>query len=256
MQEVLNTFSKSITNNPLLNKTEELNLTSLIKKGNKKAREKLIESNYRLVLSISKKYYKPGKTRVSFDDITQEAAAGLIKAVDRFNPDLGFKFSTYACWWIKQAVLQYINENSSVIKVPTHSRLLAAKIKNAIEEYKAEFMNEPTEKEICDLLCITPEMLNTTLKANDSILSIESDDDCCDDEANSKGLISKISDSSMNPEQELLHEESIQNIKQCLALLTKREEKIIRLRFGIQENSTDYINFPITNDEIERLKND
>ena len=124
-------FVKTIKNNPLLTKKQEIDLANRIKKGDESARKKLIESNYRLVISIAKKYHR---SELDFQDMIQESSIGLIKAVDRFDPTLGFKFSTYACWWIKQSALQYVNENSSNIKVPTHSRMLNSKIKNKIIE--------------------------------------------------------------------------------------------------------------------------
>ena len=134
-------YSDIIKNNPLLTKKQEIDLSRKIKKGDSEARKKLIESNYRLVLSIVKKYHR---SDVSFDDLLQESSIGLLKAVDRFDPELGYKFSTYACWWIKQAALQYINENITNIKVPTHSRLLNAKIKNKIKEIEEDEGKKPT----------------------------------------------------------------------------------------------------------------
>ena len=93
-------FIKTIKENPLLTKRQEIDLANKIKKGDKKARQKLIESNYRLVISIAKKYHRD---ELDFQDMIQESSVGLIKAVDRFDPTLGYKFSTYACHWIKQS---------------------------------------------------------------------------------------------------------------------------------------------------------
>ena len=108
-----------------------------------------IESNYRLVLSIAKKYHR---NDINFEDLLQESSIGLLKAVDRFDPELGYKFSTYACWWIKQAALQYINENVTDIKVPTHSRLLNSKIKKAINKFENDHGRAPSYKEVGELV--------------------------------------------------------------------------------------------------------
>lgn len=91
-------FSEIIKSNPLLTRQQEFELSMKAKDGDLKARQKLIESNYRLVISIAKKYHR---SNVDFDDLLQESSTGLLKAVDRFDPELGHKFSTYACWWIK-----------------------------------------------------------------------------------------------------------------------------------------------------------
>ena len=112
-------LSPIIKKNGLLSRKEEVYLARQIKKGDNEARRALIEANYRLVISIAKKYYRPGQ---DFDDLIQESSTGLLKAVDRFDPELGFKFSTYACWWIKQATLQYINNVNYAVKIPSHSR--------------------------------------------------------------------------------------------------------------------------------------
>ena len=124
-------FSEIIKKNPLLTKKQEFELSKKAKRGDLKARQKLVESNYRLVISIAKKYHRKD---IDFNDLLQESSTGLLKAVDRFDPDLGHKFSTYACWWIKQAALSFINEQSGSIKVPTHSRMLNARIKSKLLE--------------------------------------------------------------------------------------------------------------------------
>ena len=107
-------FNKAIKKNPLLTFEEEISLSRMVKKGDLEARKKLVESNYRLVISIAKKYYRK---HCDFEDLLQESSAGLLKAVDRFDPELGYKFSTYASWWIKQSALQFLNENQTLIGI-------------------------------------------------------------------------------------------------------------------------------------------
>jgi RNA polymerase primary sigma factor len=242
-------YSEIIKNNPLLTKNQEINLSRKIKKGDIDARKKLIESNYRLVLSIAKKYHR---SDINFDDLLQESSIGLLKAVDRFDPELGYKFSTYACWWIKQAALQYINENSTNIKVPTHSRLLNAKIKNKIKEIEDEEGHKPTLKRISDELGENVSKIKYTLKSNNIISSIDASRD---DDGNN--LASKISDDSdfVNPELLLEKKELKKIIRDSLSLLTPKEEKIIRLRFGITEDEYNNENFPVTS-EMEKYLNE
>tara|TARA_Y200000002_G_scaffold382869_1_gene401777 strand:+ start:2111 stop:2863 length:753 start_codon:yes stop_codon:yes gene_type:complete len=240
-------YSDIIRNNPLLTKKQEINLSRQAKKGDHTARKKLIESNYRLVLSIAKKYHR---SDISFDDLLQESSIGLLKAVDRFDPELGYKFSTYACWWIKQAALQYINENSTNIKVPTHSRLLNAKIKNKIKEIEDGEGKRPTLERVSEELGENINKVKYTLKSNRYIASIDASRD---DEGNT--LASKIADESdfINPEALLEKKELKRIIRESLNLLTAKEEKIIRLRFGITEDEYNNNNFLLTNKMKEYL---
>lgn len=243
-------YSDIIKNNPLLTKKQEIDLSRKIKKGDSEARKKLIESNYRLVLSIAKKYHR---SDVSFDDLLQESSIGLLKAVDRFDPELGYKFSTYACWWIKQAALQYINENITNIKVPTHSRLLNAKIKNKIKEIEEDEGKKPTLERLSKEIGENVNKLKYTLKSNRYIASIDASRD---DDGNT--LASKIADESdfINPEQLLEKKELKQIIRESLCLLTAKEEKIIRLRFGITEEEFNNNNFLLTQKMEEYLNED
>ena len=242
MQIIDKKYSDIIKNNPLLTKKEEINLARKIKLGDKLARKKLIESNYRLVISIAKKYHR---FNIDFDDLLQESSIGLLKAVDRFDAELGYKFSTYACWWIKQAALQYINENAADIKVPTHSRLLNAKIKKVIVKFEEENNKPPTYKEIADVLNESPKKIKYTIKANKSLTSL-------DKEKSESGFSLKdtFKDESTysNPEDNLIAKELEGLIRESLSLLTPKEEKIIRLRFGINESKNNTEKFPITSE--------
>mgnify|MGYP001209709700 CR=1 FL=1 len=245
-------IAQTIKKNPLLTRKQEFDLAQKIKQGDKEARKKLIESNYRLVLSIAKKYHRD---EFNFEDLVQESSIGLIKAVDKFNPDLGYKFSTYACWWIKQSALQYINENATNIKVPTHSRLLNAKIKNKILEFEEENGCQPTIEEISELVGESPKKIKYTLKANKRTASLEK---AFDEENANSSLINKLEDESVyvNPERNLESKELNQIIRESLSLLTPKEEKIIRLRFGIEESTLNVKDFPVTDDMMEYLNED
>tara|TARA_B100001989_G_scaffold79333_1_gene54776 strand:- start:3081 stop:3833 length:753 start_codon:yes stop_codon:yes gene_type:complete len=242
-------YSDIIRNNPLLSKKQEISLSRKIKQGDNLARKKLIESNYRLVLSIAKKYHR---SDINFDDLLQESSIGLLKAVDRFDPELGYKFSTYACWWIKQAALQYINENSTNIKVPTHSRMLNSKIKNRIKEIENIEGKKPTLERLSKDLGENVNKIKYTLKSNNVIASIDASRD---DDGNN--LASRIADESdfINPEALLEKKELKRIIRESLSLLTPKEEKIIRLRFGITEDDFNNENFAITK-EMEKYLNE
>lgn len=242
-------FSNKIKNNPLLSRQEEIKLSKQAKQGDQKAREKLIESNYRLVISIAKRYHR---SDINFEDLLQESSIGLLKAVDKFNPDLGYKFSTYASWWIKQAALQYINESMTDIKVPTHSRMLNAKIKKATLKYEKDTGKSPSYEEISKLVDEPVKKIKYTLKANSSITSLDKEN-----EDTKFSLKNSFKDESIysDPESNLVAKELEMLIRQSLSLLTPKEEKIIRLRFGITENSLNSEDFPVTS-EMESYLNE
>ena len=243
-----NAFSEIIKKNPLLTKRQEFELSKKAKNGDLEARKKLVESNYRLVISIAKKYHRKD---VDFDDLLQESSTGLLKAVDRFDPDLGHKFSTYACWWIKQAALSYINEQSGSIKVPTHSRMLNAKIRNKVIELEKIKGKKPTIEDVAIELGESVKKIRYTLKANKPSISYDNEDN-----EKATSIKNKMPDESAfsDPAEALEKKELMQIIKRNLLLLTPKEEKIIRLRFGIEEDINDVENFPITKEMEMYLK--
>ena len=237
-----NAFSEIIKKHPLLTKSQEVELSRKAKLGDLKARQKLVESNYRLVISIAKKYHRK---EVDFNDLIQESSTGLLKAVDRFNPELGHKFSTYACWWIKQAALSYINEQVGSIKVPTHSRMLNAKIKSKLSELERINGKQPSLEEVAESLGESIKKIKYTLKANKPSISYDNDDN-----ENASSIKNKLPDNSSfsNPADVLEKKELMSIIKKNLKLLSSKEEKIIRLRFGIEECEYNVEEFPITDD--------
>ena len=235
-------FSEIIKQNPLLTKRQEFELSKKAQKGDMSARQKLVESNYRLVISIAKKYHRKD---VDFDDLLQESSTGLLKAVDRFDPDLGYKFSTYACWWIKQAALSYINEQSGSIKVPTHSRMLNSKIKTKMAELERINGKKPSIEEVASSLGESANKLKYTIKANKPSISYDNEDN-----EKASSIKNRIPDSSAfsNPAEALERKELMSIIKKNLKLLSCKEEKIIRLRFGIEESNDNIEEFPVTNE--------
>jgi RNA polymerase primary sigma factor len=245
---LLSYYNEKIKSNPLLTKDQEIELGRRIKSGDHNARLKMIESNYRLVIKIAKKYHKPG---LDFSELISESQIGLMKAVDRYDYEKGFKFSTYACWWIKQALMQYINDTKSIIKTPSNNRNIFAKAKQIRNEINEKFGYVPSNEEISDILGISLTTLNNVESLNVSVTSIEEKFDNGDKEG--RRVIEKIVDTSSDIESNLLQDEMKDMLFESLKLLSPREEKILRLRFGLFTSDDDIENFPITFSELADL---
>jgi len=217
----------------LLTREQEVELAKRIEAGDLRARRIMIESNLRLAISIAKKYAKYGG---SLEDLIQESNIGLIKAVEKFDWRKGFKFSTYACWWIKQAVTRSLTSNSTLLKVPSHTLANARKIWQLRQEYQDEFGHEPTMDEICEALGLTEKHVRNALEAVKT-KSVASIDQQIGEEGN-RTLGDIIPDNdSLNIEQILDNQLIRARIVKALTSLTKREELVLRMRFGISEVS-------------------
>ena len=139
MATSIDAYFKQVGRSKLLTREEEVSLSKRIEKGDELARAKMIESNLRLAISIAKKYHKSG---CSMEDLIQESNIGLMKAVEKFDWRRGFKFSTYASWWIKQSVRRHIASHRSAVRVPAHASSLIYKVNQVIKEYEEEFKQQ------------------------------------------------------------------------------------------------------------------
>jgi len=230
----LDQYMKGVTKSKLLTKEEEIALSQKIESGDLAARSRMIESNLRLAISIAKKYHRSGSSNL--EDLIQESNIGLMKAVDRFDWRKGFKFSTYACWWIKQSVRRYLTDHSHDIKVPSHTFSLAYKIKRLVQEYEEEFGVYPSSEEIAAILGVSESLV----KAGEAAINaqkITSMDTPVNHDGTSMLFHETIADNSEFDIDEALDRERIANlIRDSMASLSPREEKILRLRFGVYEH--------------------
>ena len=224
-------YLSNIGKKKLLTKPQEVELARAALKGCKRSKNELIERNLRLVVSIAKKYRKFG---CDLEDLIQEGNLGLMKAVDRFDPERGNRFSTYASWWIRQMITRFIQTNGRTVRLPAHVSGHVTKLRKAREEYKEEFGVEPTEEELSDITGISLNMIKSTEASSGWEISLSSPKFSSD--AKGATLESTIPDDQYTDPGEEIHRESILNaIKKAMSRLTEREQKVLRLRFGISE---------------------
>lgn len=248
MSSDLSAFFQQVGKRPLLTADQEKELAQKIEQGDEKARKKMIESNLRLAISLAKNYTKTG---CNLEDLIQESSLGLIKAVDRFDWRKGFKFSTYAVWWIKQSLRKHVSSNSTDIKLPAHARSMLWKMKNIKKEYEEEFGVQPSDEEIASILGVKKQTLQAIIKSARPAISIDSTVSWNEDGGRK---ISEIIPDNKESIETIFEREELSNlIKKSLSALTKREELVIRLRFGIEESENEYQKFPISKEEINQL---
>lgn len=231
MADSLQRFFKSVGETNLLTREEEVELSKKIELGDQKARDKMIRANIRLAISIAKKYSNKG---ADLEDLIQESSLGLIKAVDRFDWRKGFKFSTYACWWIKQAVRQHVAAQSGAIKLPSYARGTLYKMKEVTEEYRKEFGVDPSQKELADLLGTSPETLQSLIKSAATPVAFDASAYNSDDSGRTMHEV--LIDRSCEKVDEVLDRQKLTKaISDALGNLTPREEAVLRMRFGLSE---------------------
>lgn len=231
MKSSLDLYFKSAGGHKILTREQEVELAKRIEAGDATARSIMIESNLKLAISIAKKYAKYGG---SLEDLIQESNIGLIKAVEKFDWRKGFKFSTYASWWIKQAVTRSLTNNSSQVKIPSHTLSNARKAWKVQKEYRENFGSEPTEAEIGEILGLSQKHVSQALKGIKAKYA-KSIDERVGEEGN-RTFGDTLPDENVKSLDVILDNEKIRKvIINSLSSLTKREELVLRLRFGISE---------------------
>ena len=238
----LESFFKDVSKTALLTREQEVELSQRIEKGDVSARKHMIRANLRLAISIAKKYQNKG---CDLEDLIQESSIGLMKAVDRFDWRRGFKFSTYACWWIKQAIRRHITNHSDSLKLPAYTRNLAWKIAETNREYFEEFEVYPTMEEISEILGVSPKTISNIIHCSRGSLQLDHPVSRGDSGAG-RPLSEVITDENYIAVDDQLDKVRLEGvIRGILGSLTPREEAVIRLRFGISEDFTNSQDFPV-----------
>lgn len=246
----LNHYYKHAGKTTLLTRDEEQTLAQAVEQGDERARAAMVQANLRLAISIAKHYQNRG---CSLEDLIQEANIGLMKAVERFDWRRGYKFSTYATWWIRQSVNRHVSSHSRTIRIPSHTSGNLYKIRRMQEEYEEQFGKQPTNEELADLLDVSLDQIECALASAQSTISIDNEIGSQND--GTRRRLSDVipDDKQWDPSESMDSDFVARIIRQSLKKLSAREEKIVRLRFGLSEKSDDHENFPITKKEVELL---
>lgn len=225
----INMYLKEIRQYPLLSTEQESELLKRIAKGDISARDRLVESNLRLVVSIAKKYQNSG---LPLMDLIQEANIGLLIAIDKFEPNLGYRFSTYASWWIKQTISRALDNKAKIIRTPSYIVEDINKMRNAERALTITLGREPTETEIAKEMKITVEKVKILMNSCKEVSSLDVSVD--DDEETSVGEL--IADTSLlTPEANVDSQVRSEILNTVLATLEDRESEVIKYRYGLMD---------------------
>jgi RNA polymerase primary sigma factor len=246
-------YLKEIGNYPLLSMVEEVELAKRIEDNDEVAKQLLAESNLRLVVSIAKRYVGRG---LSFLDLIQEGNLGLIKAVEKFDYTKGYKFSTYATWWIRQAITRSIADQSRTIRIPVHMSEVINKTYRISRNLLQDLGREPTEQELSDALNLPIEKVREILKVSADPISL----DTPIGEEDDSHLGDFISDDTlMGPEEAASYSILKDQITRLLDTLTEREQRVLVLRFGLKDGRSRTLEevgkeFNVTRERIRQIE--
>ena len=247
-------YLREIGKIPLLNPEEELELAYKVVDGDKRAKAKMAEANMRLVVSIAKRYVGRG---LDLLDLIQEGNTGLLRAVEKFDPDKGFKFSTYATWWIRQAITRAIADQARTIRIPVHMVETINKLLRTQRRLTQELNREPTNEEIAKEMDIDPDKVEHIMKIKQDISSLDAS--VRDDEEDSV-LGDFIEDEdTATPEESATGQLLKEHVKVMLSALSEREQKILKLRFGLEDGRSHTLEevgqeFNVTRERIRQIE--
>lgn len=248
----LDKYLQEIGHEELLTTDEEVELAQRIRKGDKRALERLTKANLRFVVSVAKQYQNQG---LSLPDLINEGNVGLIKAAEKFDETRGFKFISYAVWWIRQSILQAIAEQSRLVRLPLNQVGSVNKIARELNKFEQEHERKPSVDEIAERVDLPEDKIADAMKANSRHVSMDAP--IADGEDSS--MIDFLAGDSSNTDRELAIESLKAEVSRILKLLTDKEQKVVRAFFGIDgspEMTLDEIGekYNLTRERVRQIK--
>ncbi len=248
-------YFQEINKYPMITADEEVELSQRIRNGDDRALDKLVLANLRFVVSVAKQYQNQG---LSFPDLINEGNVGLVKAAKRFDEKRGFKFISYAVWWIRQSIIQAISEQTRIVRLPLNRLSSISKVNKAIPFLEQELEREPTNEEIASYLELTEEEVKTANSIKKGQVSF--DKPLSQDGDSQFSLYDLVQTGNIPPpDNDLMQESVITNVNRALSKLTKRESEIINMSFGLSNMQVHTLNeialeFDMTSERIRQIK--
>ena len=249
-------YLREIGKIPLLTLEEELALAHRVVAGEKRAKDKMAEANMRLVVSIAKRYSGRG---LDFLDLIQEGNTGLLRAVEKFDPDKGFKFSTYATWWIRQAITRAIADQARTIRIPVHMVETINKLLRTQRRMTQELNREPSIEELAKELEMEPDKVEYVMKIKQDITSLDAGvgRDGDDEDSVLRDFIED--EDGTTPEESAASQLLKEQVQSILSTLSDREQKIIKMRFGLENGKSHTLEevgqeFAVTRERIRQIE--
>ena len=250
----LDRYFDEISTEELLTPTEEINLAKQVRKGSEEALEQMTRANLRFVVSIAKRYQNQG---LSLGDLINEGNLGLIKAAKRFDETRGFKFISYAVWWIRQSILQALAEQSRVVRLPLNRVGVMNKVNKTISDLEQKYEREPSAEEVADALEMSSVDVSDTLQMSSRHLSVDAPFSGEDDNS----LLDVLPDTGafVEPESPLMEESLKIEVDRVLGSLTAREAEVLRLYFGLMNERSMTLEeigdkFDLTRERVRQIK--
>lgn len=228
--EEMGAYLKKVNSYKSLDSAEEKEIARKAKNGDKEAKKILVQSNLKLVLTIARKAIHVSK--LPMVDLIQEGNLGLMIAVEKFNPDLGYRFSTYASWWIKQAMFKAISEQSHFMKIPVYIQETLSKFSKVKAEMERAYNCQVTNKDVAQKMNLEPEKVDTYLSAYTTTVSIEGSFDAKN--GSELNVADVLEDETTSVEASIQYEELKKEIANVVSTLKEREQSVIKMRFGLE----------------------
>ena len=233
-QGALDKYLADIAKEPMISPDDEVELAQKIKMGDQIALDRLVRANLRFVVSVAKQYQNQG---LSLADLINEGNVGLIKAAQRFDETKGFKFISYAVWWIRQAILQAVAEQSRMVRLPLNQVGFLSRVKKTASYLEQLYQRKPTVKEIADELDMPEEKIEAILKINSKEVSMDapvsSDDDLT-------FIDTMVPENNYDADKEIVSQTESEEIKRSLSVLSEKERRVIIYYFGLDDNNHAY----------------